>query len=189
MPKLRLFFALNTPDPIRTRIVALSRSLQESGADVKWEPATKLHCTVKFLGDTDQNLINALIEKSSAIASSIPVLQVRYRGLGGFPSLRDPRVIWVGMEDMGGSLGALHRALENSLTEFGFEPERRAFHAHLTLGRVRGRRNLEHLIRLVESLTLESEPATLTELLLMKSDLHPSGSVYTTLKAFPFGTR
>jgi 2'-5' RNA ligase len=189
MPKLRLFFALDTPGPIQSRIATVSRTLQESGADVKWEPATKLHCTVKFLGDTDQNLLDTIIEKSSAIASSTPALQVRYRGLGCFPSLRDPRVVWIGMEDIGGFLSSLQRALETSLADLGFEPERRTFHAHVTLGRVRGRRNLDHLIRLMKSLTLETEPASLTELLLMKSDLHPSGSVYTTLKAFPFSTR
>jgi 2'-5' RNA ligase len=189
MPKLRLFLALDTPEAIRPRIAAVSRSLQESRADVRWEPETKLHCTVKFLGDTEGNLLASLIEKSLAIASSTPTLQVRYRGLGCFPSLRDPRVVWVGMEDAAGSLSALHRTLDASLADLGFEPERRDFHAHLTLGRVRGRRNLDHLIRLMESLTLETEPASLTELLLMKSDLLPSGSVYTTLKAFPFSNR
>jgi 2'-5' RNA ligase len=189
MATLRLFFALATPGPIRTRIFALSQALRDSGAEAKWEPPEKLHCTVKFLGNTNPDLLDLLKEKASILSASCPVLRIRYRGLGCFPSLRDPRVVWVGMEEPEGNLAALHRDLDRALADLGIEPEQRAFHPHLTLGRVRGRRNLDHLIRLLESLTLENEPAPLTELLLMKSDLRPSGSVYTTLQAFPFCTR
>jgi 2'-5' RNA ligase len=189
MAKVRLFFALDTPGRIRARITPLRQALQDSGADVKWEPPEKLHCTVRFLGDTNPDLLDLLKEKASTLAATTPVLLIRYSGLGCFPSLQDPRVVWVGMEDPEGTLAALHRTLDSALTILGIEPERQAFHPHLTLGRIRGRRNLGHLIRLLESLTLENEPAPLTELLLVKSDLHPSGSVYTTLQAFPFCTR
>jgi 2'-5' RNA ligase len=185
----RLFFALATPETVRAQIVPLMHALQDSGADVKWEPASKLHCTVKFLGDTGSDLFEPLKEKASQVTSSCPVLAVRYRGLGCFPSPRDPRIVWAGMEETSGSLANMHRSLEAALEELGFEPERRAFHPHITLGRVRGRRNLTDLIRLLESLTLECEPALLTEMLLMRSQLHPSGSVYTALQAFPFRTR
>jgi 2'-5' RNA ligase len=189
MSTLRLFFALDTPATVRTRIAGVSTVLKDSGADVKWEPPTKLHCTVKFLGDTNENLLDAVKEKASALAGSTPPLRILYGGLGCFPSLRDPRVVWAGMEDPDGNLAALEQGLNRALADLGFEPEQRAFRPHLTLGRVRGRRNLDHLIRLLETVTLDTEPALLTEMLLKKSDLHPSGSVYATLRAFPFRTR
>ncbi len=189
MPKLRLFFALDTPAAVRTAAAALLRTLQESGADVHWEPAAKLHCTLRFLGETDSRLLEPLSNTASEIAASSPPPRIHYRGVGAFPDLHHPRVAWIGMEDPEGKLRSLHRALEQGLAKLSIEPEKRAFHPHLTLGRVRGERNLPHLIRALEKCTFESEPASLTELLLMKSDLHPSGSVYTILQAFPFGTR
>lgn len=189
MTSLRLFFALDTPAAVRTPVSALLRTLQGSGADVRWEPVTKLHCTIRFLGETDTRLVDDLSKKSSALALASPPVRIRYAGLGGFPDLRHPRVVWVGMDDLDGTLGSFYRSLEQELARLGIAPEKRAFHPHLTLGRVRGERNLAHLIRLLETLTLECEPASLTEVLLMKSLLQPSGSVYTILQAFPFGTR
>ncbi len=189
MPKLRLFFALETPLPIRTSVATLLGTLQESGADVRWEPTSKLHSTLRFLGDTDPQILQSLSETASRLVSASPPPRILYHGVGAFPDTRHPRVVWVGMEDIEGTLQTLHRELDRGLATLGIEPETRAFHPHLTLGRVRGERNLHHLIRLLENCTFESEPASLKELLLMKSDLHPSGSVYTILQAFPFGTR
>jgi len=120
MANVRLFFAVDTPGPVRSRIAALSQALQESGANVKWEPPAKLHCTVRFLGDTNPDLLDVLKEKASVLSSSTPVLLIRYRGLGCFPSQKDPRVVWVGMEDPEGSLAALHRSLDCALTTLGF---------------------------------------------------------------------
>lgn len=189
MTRLRLFFALDTPPTVRTPVATLLRTLQEARADVRWEPTSKLHATVRFLGDTDSQLLEPLSGTASSLASASPLPRILYRGVGAFPDTRHPRIVWIGMEDPEGTLHTLHRTLEQGLATLGIEPEKRAFHPHLTLGRVRGDRNLPHLIRLLENCTFESEPASLTELLLMKSDLHPSGSVYTILQAFPFGTR
>ncbi len=189
MPKLRLFFALDTPSTVRPSVATLLRTLQDSGADVRWEPASKLHSTVRFLGDTDPQLLESLSGTTSSLVLASPPPRILYRGVGAFPDKRHPRVVWIGMEDLEGALRNLHRELDRGLAILGIEQEKRAFHPHLTLGRVRGERNLPHLIRLLENCTFESEPASLRELLLMKSDLHPSGSVYTILQAFPFGTR
>ncbi len=189
MTKIRLFFALETPDAVRTEVAVLLRTLQDSGADVRWEPIEKLHCTIRFLGDTDPGMVMELGRVSSALASSLPAPRVRYRGVGGFPNLRRPRVVWVGMEDIDGTLAVLHGKLEGELSLLGLEAEARAFHPHLTLGRLRGERKLDHLIRLLESATLKSQPVILTDLLLMRSELRSSGSVYTRVQAFPFQTR
>jgi len=189
MTALRLFFALDTPAQVRPKIVDLVRQLEGSGADVKWESMSKLHCTVKFLGDTAEERVPELAGIARSIAAGIAPPSVIYTRLGCFPSKREPRIIWAGMEDNAGGLFRLQEELERGLTNLGILPEERRFHPHITLGRVRGRRNLPDLITLLESLTFVSEAAVLPELLLIRSDLRPSGSVYTTLQAFPFKGR
>jgi 2'-5' RNA ligase len=186
MATVRLFFALDTPGQIRPRIIDLMHQLQVCDADVKWEPVSKLHCTVKFLGDTDDRKLPELRSTTESVVAGIAAPSVRYGGLGCFPSKRDPRVIWVGMDDFSGTLLRVQGDLEKGLVILGFPPDERTFHPHITLGRTRGRRNLQDLITVLESLTFLSESTVLSELLLVRSDLRPSGSVYTTLQAFPF---
>ena len=189
MPKLRLFFAIDTPAPTRLEIAAISLALQESHAEAIWEPVAKLHCTVKFLGDTDDGLLPDVLEAASGAVDTVSPSLIRYRMIGCFPTMKDPRVVWVGMEDLSGMLRPLHDRLDAALARLGFPREERSFHPHVTLGRVKGRRNIGHLITLLESLTFDTEPTTISELHLVKSDLLKSGSVYTTLQKFPFGKR
>jgi 2'-5' RNA ligase len=185
----RLFFALDTPQDLRHRIAELSLKLQESRADVRWESSDKLHCTLKFLGNTEERLLPEVNAAAGKAAGAIAPPLVRYGTLGCFPSRSAPRVVWVGIEDLSGALARLHEDLDRALEGVGFEREERLFRPHVTLGRVKGMRNLHNLIRSLESLTFDSEPTTLSALRLVKSNLQPSGSVYTTMQEFPFGLR
>jgi 2'-5' RNA ligase len=184
----RLFFALGTPGPVKEAIAELSLRLQHTGADVRWEPPGRFHCTVRFLGETDEELIPGLATAASEVAGGLPAPKVEYAGLGAFPTLRDPRVVWLGLNEVGGTLLRLRRELDASLLRLGCSPDTKGFHPHVTLGRVRGRRGMGDLITAMESATFESAPATLRELLLMRSELRSTGSVYTTLHAFPFAS-
>ena len=185
MPSVRLFIAIDTPAGVRPGAVALRDQLRASEADVKWESDDKLHCTIKFLGDTPAEQVTAVSAILREIASKTPPFDVRYRGLGCFPDRRDPRVIWIGVENPGGALQQIHEQIEAALEPLGFQKEQRAFHAHLTLGRVRSRRNLRNLLAMLETVTFESEPATIREVELIRSDLKPGGSLYTVLKSHP----
>jgi 2'-5' RNA ligase len=80
----------------------------------------------------------------------------------------------------------LAAAVERSMSMLGFPPEERAFHPHVTIGRVKGGRNMHDLLRRMESITFESQPTHVTHISLVKSELRPSGSVYTTVRTFPF---
>jgi 2'-5' RNA ligase len=184
----RLFFALDTPGAVKNAVADLSHQLQRSGADVRWEPPGRFHCTVRFLGETDENLIPELASAAARIAGGLAAPEVEYAGLGAFPSLREPRVIWVGLNEPGGSLLRLRQELDEAIGRLGCPPDTKGFHPHLTLGRVRGKRGMDDLITAMESATFGSAPATLRELLLIKSELRPTGSVYATLHAFPFGS-
>ena len=185
MPKIRTFIAVDTPPDVKYQIGMVRDQLKSAGADVRWEPNEKLHCTLKFLGASDSVLLEKIIVALEREAGRTPPLSIRYRSIGCFPTIKDPRVVWIGMEEGGSGLASLQQRIEECLAPFGFPREERAFHPHVTLGRVKGRHNIVNLLRMIESVTFESEPVTLREVLLVKSDLRPAGSVYTTLKSLP----
>jgi RNA 2',3'-cyclic 3'-phosphodiesterase len=185
MPNLRLFVALPTPGPIRASMGELVSRLRDSQAEVKWDTPDKFHCTLKFLGNTPEPRVSLLAEDLANIARQSPPLQIIYRTIGAFPALRDPRVIWLGLQEDSGALADLQQRIENAMRALGFPKEDRAFHPHVTLGRVKGR--LSDLITRLESVTFESKTAVIADLELIRSDLRPTGSVYTTVRSFPLG--
>jgi len=189
MSSLRLFIALETPPEITPLIGAIRDRLKTCRAEVTWEPDEKLHATLKFLGETPDHLLPEIVSSIGGIAERHAPLIVRYRGIGCFPNLRDPRVVWVGMEEASGQLEAMQQVIEEALQPMGFEQEHRKFHPHVTLGRVKGRKHLSSLLTMMESVTFESPQATIAIISLVRSELKPGGSVYTTLKHFPLRAR
>ncbi|MGC9358536.1 MAG: RNA 2',3'-cyclic phosphodiesterase, partial [Anaerolineae bacterium] len=112
-------------------------------------------------------------------------------GLGAFPNTRNPRVIWVGVEEPTGRLALLHKAVNEALERVGFEPETRPFKPHLTLGRTR-RRISRSQARLIGQEIDAAKIGLLTEeeareIILFQSDLKPTGAEYTALKTFALG--
>jgi 2'-5' RNA ligase len=93
-------------------------------------------------------------------------------------------VIWIGIKSNQVVLD-LQSGVERVCSEFGFQKEERAFHPHITFGRVKGTHNLARLTEAIKTITFEPMQSRCSELLLMKSDLQPSGSIYTILKSFP----
>jgi 2'-5' RNA ligase len=185
MPPLRLFFAIPTPADARVRLSELRDELAASGADVKWESTPKLHITLRFLGDTPEELLRDFVLYNEGVSRRFPPLPIRYRGVGCFPGPHDPRVIWAGVEDPGGTMAALQAGIEEAVCRLGLPPERKRFHAHVTLGRVKGRRGMHRLLEMMESAILDGPSATVGEFTLMKSILRPGGSEYTVLHSFP----
>lgn len=182
---LRLFIAIETPPDIKLHIAAIRDRLKASNADVKWEPDEKLHATLKFLGNTKEDLLPDFVSYLEGAATS--TLFVKYAGMGCFPNERAPKVIWVGMNDINGNLASLQKEIDTGFARFGFEQDDRSFHPHVTLGRVKGNKRLDSLLRMMESITFESQPVEIREVALIKSELKPGGSVYTTLKTIPLG--
>jgi 2'-5' RNA ligase len=185
MSSLRLFLAIETPPSVIPQIAAIRDRLRTFNADVKWEPDQKLHATIKFLGNVDEELLPEIVLCSRGVGLTNSPLILKYKGLGCFPNQRAPKVIWVGIEDLNGNLISLQQKIESEFVLLGFEREERKFHAHVTLGRVKSTKNVGTLLRTMESITFESQPVAIQEIALIKSELKPSGSVYTTLGSFP----
>jgi RNA 2',3'-cyclic 3'-phosphodiesterase len=178
---LRLFIAIPTPPSVLPSLAGACDALREVRADVKWEPTEKLHCTIKFLGDTKEEFVSPIIDALTLIAKATPPFRVRYARTGCFPGRRDPRIVWAGMEDPEGRLEILAASIDEAMSTFGFEREHRAFHPHVTLGRVKGPRLVHELLETMETVTLHNPPVTIHEIELVRSTLKPGGSEYSPL--------
>ncbi len=176
---IRLFISIPTPTSVLPRLAEARDILRESLADVKWEPTEKLHCTIKFLGDTPEELVRRVADALHEIGSATQPLSVAYEGIGCFPDRGDPRILWAGMKDPEDGIKWLFKAVEENVSRFGFERERRALHPHVTLGRVKSTRRLAVLLGMMETVTLKSPLVMIQEIDLVKSTLGAGGSVYS----------
>lgn len=184
MQKIRSFIALPTPDSVRSRITSIQAELKLLDADVKWDSPEKFHITLKFLGNVEPQLLEKLIVVLEPVAALQPTFELIYQNIGAFPSVTRPRVVWIG-SSQNDLLLSLQQQVEETCARFGFPKEDRAFHPHITLGRVKSSRNIHLLTDKLKSITLEPTHSRCTELLVMRSDLRPTGSVHSVLKSIP----
>jgi 2'-5' RNA ligase len=184
MPTIRSFVALPSSDDVKSCLGAIQAQLIEEGAAVKWDAVEKFHITLKFLGNVQPDILPRLAASIAPAISEFKSFDLRYTTLGAFPDFDHPRVIWVGAES-NESLVLLQRQIDLTCERHGFPRDSRAFHAHITLGRVKGIANLRRLTARAKSTTFEPIKTHCSEVLLIKSELRPAGSVYTTLNSFP----
>jgi 2'-5' RNA ligase len=150
-----------------------------------------MHLTLRFLGNVPSNVVPELINQVRASCQSFESLKLKARGVGFFPNDRHPRVIWVGVEDEQGELGALQAAINDAVIPFSQKDEKR-FNGHLTLGRAQGIRSKEvkllvELAQGVANQTFGEWAAGKVEI--MRSELSPQGSRYTCLASVPLISR
>jgi 2'-5' RNA ligase len=183
---IRSFIAIDFPEETRTALEDVQERLKQSGAGVRWVKPGSIHLTLKFLGNIHPDQVEDI---ALAVAQEIrddPPITLGAAGLGAFPSRRKPRVIWIGMEGEVQRLTRIQARVENALEPLGFVREKRPFQPHLTIGRVKDRRRLQALIDAMA--TLDMEPFNsfdADEIILYKSDLRPTGAIYTKLHRMP----
>lgn len=184
-PEVRSFIALPSSDELRSALAETVRRLSESRADVRWERDDKFHVTLKFLGNVEMAKLEELAAALAAEIGSVGELDLVYEGLGAFPSRERPRIVWAGVREHE-RLCALQATIEAICTRLGAgTPEDRPFHPHITLGRVKSDRGCDRLTAILKSITLQPVSARCSHILLMRSELHPTGSRYTALKSIP----
>lgn len=185
MESLRCFLAFLIDEDARRSLANIQRRLTEKNVNVRWEPADKLHVTVRFLGDSSPDRLTLLKESLSLVAADHSPFDLVIDSLGAFPSLRQPRVIWAGAfrTEVIGSIGS---EVEQRCREAGWQPENREFHPHITLARVRERDDVRSLTNAVERINFDPILVRTSELVLMRSVLLPGGSQYNALASFPF---
>jgi 2'-5' RNA ligase len=184
MSRIRSFIAVPTPPPVLQRIAGLITNLQSVSSHVKWERAEKLHITLKFLGSIEESDIQRLIRALGEKLRTLSPFDYAYEGVGAFPDLNHPRVYWVGTSK-NLALVQLHTMVEEVTRTFSVANDDRPFHPHVTIGRVKDSQGINLLTARVKTLTFEPVDARCSDVLLMKSDLLPTGSRYSVLSRIP----
>ncbi|MEW6171748.1 MAG: RNA 2',3'-cyclic phosphodiesterase [Bacillota bacterium] len=186
MDRLRLFWAVTLPAPVKEALAAVGASFRQLPLDVKWVETGNLHITVYFLGDTDRNLVGTLVDAVTRKVSGFRGFTLSLGGVGVFPSLRKPRVLWVGLADFG-PLVDLHRLIEKTVVALGFSPDDKPFSPHVTIGRFRSMNNSAALGQKIEEVGTQRIGEVKVEgLELMSSRLRPSGPIYTPVTRISF---
>ena len=185
---IRSFLAIELPKPILKKIEEVQGDLRSTHADVRWVSPEKIHLTLKFFGNIEEPRIDPIFKSIEEPVRNILPFSVRVRGLGAFPSMKNPRVIWMGLVEGKEMLTSLQEQIEAHLEKIGFEPEDRPFQPHLTLGRMKSGRGKEELVGKMEKYTEEEFGDFQVErVVLFKSDLRPSGPIYTLLRVLRLG--
>ena len=187
MSTIRTFIALPLPSDVMLGMASVQKQLINSGAEVKWDTPEKFHITLKFLGDTDSSRIPQITDQLRKSICNFPVFELIYTKLGAFPNVDRPRVVWIGTSESQQIL-RLQSDVERVCSTLGFATDDRPFHAHITLGRVKGARSLERLTASLKSITFEPLLARCTEVHFVRSELRPTGSVYTLLNSIPLAS-
>lgn len=179
---LRTFIAIELPVAVSRELAAIQQRLRDRGLKLRWVKPGNIHLTLKFLGDIMPADIQDIEPAMQTAAQATPPFDLTVQGLGVFPGIRRPRVLWSGLGGAPERLARLYSSLEDDLAERGIAREKRPFKGHLTLARIKGALDSRRLLSAIEAEGLfEPLPLPVSELVLFQSRLQPAGAVYTPL--------
>jgi 2'-5' RNA ligase len=190
MSLLRAFIAVELPPEIHKAIESKTAPIRAAlnASLIRWVPSANIHLTLKFLGDVSPANLEMLSQMLTVEVAKHQVFEMEFEGLGAFPNPRRPRVIWIGIQAPAG-LEALQHRIEAAAATMGYPPDKRPFSPHLTIGRVKQKVNaagMQKIRSALEENQVGSLGTTLvTAMHLFKSDLKPTGAVYTRLFSAP----
>ncbi len=192
---LRAFIALPLSPVVTEKLSAIQRTLRRISPEqvVSWVNPANIHLTLFFLGDILPDRQQPIEAALSVVARNVRPFTFNVQGIGAFPNVNRPRVIWVGLDEPTGQLALLHRAVNEAMASIGFQPEDRRFSPHLTLGRIRQRASREDAQAVGETIC-RTEVGTLgevlaEEMLFFRSVLKSSGAEYTPLARYKLEMR
>jgi len=183
---MRAFIALRLPENILSSINKIQEDLKQYRLPVRWVRPENIHLTLKFFGnisESDTEIIG--IAMGDCKGSCLPLI-LSAKGIGVFPSVARPRIIWAGLSGQIPLLLSFQDTLEKRLEKSGFKKEERPFKGHLTIGRLKDRVNNARLIEAIRKhKDFNTDLFDAGEIILFKSDLLPEGPVYTELLNVP----
>ncbi|NNF99868.1 MAG: RNA 2',3'-cyclic phosphodiesterase [Desulfobacteraceae bacterium] len=186
---MRAFIALETPDSVKGYLNGLQQELRTRIDNIRWVRPENIHLTLKFLGEIDiaQVASIATVLDNISLPCGEPALEIK--GLGVFPGIKRPRVIWSGIAGDTAGLMTMQKDLEMLLEKIGFKKEPRRFTAHLTIGRIKGRIDPKQIVAAINEVSAH-DPVLfeVKRLLLLQSRLRPEGAVYSQLHSVTFET-
>ena len=160
-------------------VETLARRAQQGGVRVRWVAPASYHVTLKFLGWARPDTVEAIDDALRRAVAAVPPFAFRTERLGAFPTVERATVVWAGIDDRSGSLVRLAQAIDREVAVLGFEPEKRRFHPHVTLGRLRDPADVSQvLLPLSEQVFSETRAS---EVHLFESVMKSTGSEYATV--------
>ena len=185
---IRTFIAFELPPAVISLLQKVQQDLERLKIQARWVRPANIHLTLKFLGDINPDHIDKIGTAMAGAASDFSPVTLFVRGIGVFPGIKRPRVIWVGLGGDIRSLLAFQSRLEEKLAGAEFPKDKRSFKAHLTLGRIKQAPNPAVIRQMIsEYASLNSDKFICDQVFLFKSDLQPSGAVYSKLKQTEIG--
>ncbi len=181
---MRLFLALMLPDDLRETLGVLVRTLSKADAQVKWVTWQNIHLTLKFLGEVEEERLHQVHEVSRLAAKGVRPFQLKAEGVGAFPGVRRPKVIWVGLTPSS-RLTVLYGRIEDGFRSIGFPAEKKSWSPHLTIGRVKSNRNIRRLEAELSQAVFHPYTFLVDGIHIVRSTLRPEGPLYDTLKRIP----
>jgi 2'-5' RNA ligase len=187
MPEtIRTFIAFALPEHVISDLGRVQDGLKAAGIKARWVRVQGIHLTLKFLGNIELDQVDPVAAKMAEAARESGPLLLGAKGVGVFPNIRRPRVIWAGLSGDLAQLADLQRHIDAALSEIGFAREKRSFKGHLTMGRFKGRTDSRRMAQALEEFFgFETQTFTARQLVLFKSQLEPTGAVYSQLKTVP----
>jgi len=168
-------------------LVGVIDELVRSRSDLKIVRPELMHITLKFLGDTDESLVDEVLVRISNATEGVGPFRIHLRGMGAFPSMSNIRIVWVGIED-GKPLQDIAAKLDASMIDLGFDRDRKGFVPHLTLARTRSGRNIANVQEILRTKAASDYGEYLIDrIMLKKSVLSPQGPTYSTVREHRLG--
>lgn len=181
MAHVRSFIAIELPEDIRKRIAEAVSEAAKHGGAIKWVEAHNLHLTLKFLGNVREEIITQVSAMLDTIAKQFPPFEFDVISVGGFPNLNRPKVLWVGATATE-ELLRLQECIESEMSKLGVPREERPFHPHITIGRVKSPHGLTRTLEVLKRFEGKHFGCVVANCItLMRSDLTPSGPIYTPI--------
>lgn len=183
---IRSFVAVSISEGARRQIGDLLGKLRrEPGVAVRWVRPELMHLTLAFLGEVPGDFLESAKPRLAEVAQKHKAFTAKMKGLGAFPSSAHARVVWVGTEQGKDDVCALQADVVKALRSVGYQPERRPFSPHLTIGRLRVPGDVSRSV----AVGFESEPFTIGRVVLFRSVLQPAGPVYSVIAEFPLSSQ
>jgi 2'-5' RNA ligase len=183
---MRLFVALEVPEPARREVRRRVEGLRDRLPRARWVDLDILHLTLLFLGETAEAHVPALAAKLRQVFAGFSPLPLRLARGGTFPPGRPARVAWVGVESPPELLTLQADVAQAAVECLGFEPEERAYHPHVTLARCSDPWRREAIDKLANAFTGAVGPPFVADRgVLFESKLSPKGARYREVEAFP----
>lgn len=184
---MRAFLGVELRSDIKDRLVHIQNFMAATRANVKWVEKENLHVTLYFLGEIEESTAQDIIRAAGGMVESWSPFNIRVQGLGAFPNLRSPRVIWSGIEEGREELSEVHARLTDVVRKLGIGSKEKSYKPHVTLGRLRAPGPHSVLAKVIEEHVAEEfGRQSVEEVVLFESRLSRSGPQHIPLMRFRF---